>query len=48
MIGISCILHCYGNLVAMTTRITSLSYGNHSDTSFVLSHIQSIFGMGVP
>ena len=38
MMGIPC---CYGNLVAMATRVKP-------NNSLVLSHIEFMFGMGVP
>ena len=39
MIGINHIPRCYGNLVAMATRVKKTNY------SFVLSCIEFIFGM---
>ena len=38
MIGISCILHCYGNIVAITIRLKPL----------VLHCVEFIFGMDIP
>ena len=40
-IGISLIPHCYGNLVAMATKVKPYNV-------FVLSPIEFIFGMEIP
>ena len=41
MIGISQLTHCHGNSITMAIRVKA-------NNCFVLSHIETVFGMEVP